>query len=46
MGASHKAIAELVEEAVLSILETVAAEGKNYLSDFDREIKRIQGGAV
>jgi hypothetical protein len=50
---------ELVDNSVISILETTAADGKNYstryygvyrkrqdaeyISDFDREIKRIEG---
>lgn len=46
---------ELQQEATLSILETVQKEGqrqvswdrviqdKNYISDFDKEIKRIEG---
>lgn len=36
---------KLVEASVISILETTAADGKKHLkfSDFDREIKRLEG---
>ena len=40
---------ELVEDSVSSILEHTAGDGKKYgtkyISDFDREIKRIEGKA-
>jgi hypothetical protein len=46
--------AELIEDSVVSIWETTAADGKaevyrqrqdaDYVSDFDREIKRLEGG--
>jgi len=34
---------ELVEDSTVSILETTAVDDQDYISDFDREIKRIQG---
>jgi len=33
----------LEESSVSSILEHTALDGKNYISDFDKEVKRITG---